>query len=143
MCRISNVLSRLSSLYHSLHNVCTLLFTCPSDKNVRHVHQFAQRGGSTLIYSYIHVRRLGSFFGVQIVNFSIYLYLFIYLFFFFFFFLGGGGSEKSIFFGDMKILLIFFGGNHKIGLYLGVISMRFRVFCKIQGTECMIFIWVA
>ena len=31
-------------------------------------------------------------------------------------------------FGDMKILWIFFGGHHKIGLYLGVISMHFRFF---------------
>ena len=36
----------------------------------------------------------------------------------FFFFLGGGG---------VKILWIFWGGHHKIGLYLGVISMHFRV----------------
>ena len=26
-----------------------------------------------------------------------------------------------------------FGGHHKIGLYLGVISMHFRVFFKGQG----------
>ena len=31
-------------------------------------------------------------------------------------------------FWSMKILWIFFGGRHKIGLYLGVISMHFRVF---------------
>ena len=30
----------------------------------------------------------------------------------------------------MKILWIFFGGHHKIGLYLGVISMHFRVFLR-------------
>ena len=30
----------------------------------------------------------------------------------------------------MKILWIFLGGRHKIGLYLGVISMHFRVFFK-------------
>ena len=34
----------------------------------------------------------------------------------------------------MKILLIFFGGHHKIGLYLGVISIHFRVFPSGQGT---------
>ena len=27
------------------------------------------------------------------------------------------------------------GGHHKIGLYLGVISMHFRVFSEGQGTE--------
>ena len=32
----------------------------------------------------------------------------------------------------MKILWIFFGGHHKIGLYLGVISMHFRVFLKVM-----------
>ena len=28
-----------------------------------------------------------------------------------------------------------FGGSHKIGLYLGVNSMHFRVFSQCQGTE--------
>ena len=42
-------------------------------------------------------------------------------------------------FGGMKILSIFFGGHHKIGLYLGVISMYFRVFSKGQGTKWGIF----
>ena len=31
-------------------------------------------------------------------------------------------------FGGMKILWIFFGDHHKIGLYLMVISMHFKVF---------------
>ena len=52
-------------------------------------------------------------------------------YFFFFFFLGGGGG--------MKILLIYFGGHDKIGLYLEVISMHFRVFSEGQGTEWRIF----
>ena len=38
-----------------------------------------------------------------------------------------GGVQKNNFLGGMKILWIFFGGHHKIGLYLGVISMHFRV----------------
>ena len=42
-------------------------------------------------------------------------------------------------FGGMKILWIFFGGQHKIGLYLRVISMHFRVFSQGQGTEWGIF----
>ena len=32
-----------------------------------------------------------------------------------------------------------FGGHHKIGLYLEVISMHFRVFSEGQGTEWRIF----
>ena len=40
-------------------------------------------------------------------------------------------------FGDMKIYGYFFlkggGVNHEIGLYLGVISMHFRVFSLCQG----------
>ena len=32
-----------------------------------------------------------------------------------------------------------FWGHHKIGLYLGVISMHFRVFSEGQGTEWKIF----
>ena len=39
----------------------------------------------------------------------------------------------------MKIVWIFFGGHHKIGLYLGVISMHFKVFSYGQGTEWGIF----
>ena len=35
----------------------------------------------------------------------------------------------------MKILWIFLGGHHKIGLYLGAISMHFTVFSLGQGTE--------
>ena len=82
--------------------------------------------GGTLIFPCI--RRIGSFFlggGVRILNFDIFGG-FQKNNFFFFFFLGGGG---------IKILWIFFfgggggwGGHHKIGLYLGVISMHFRVF---------------
>ena len=43
---------------------------------------------------------------------------------------GGGGGEvqKNEYFWGKKILWIFFGDHHKIGLYLGVISMHFRVF---------------
>ena len=75
-------------------------------------------GGGTLIFSYI--RRLGSFFGVQKFEFQYFI--------FFFFFLGGeGGSEKYFFLG-YENLKIYFWGHRKIGLYLGVISMHFRVF---------------
>ena len=30
--------------------------------------------------------------------------------------------------GGMKILCVFLGGHHKLGLVLGAISMHFRVF---------------
>ena len=43
----------------------------------------------------------------------------------------------------MKTLWIFFWGHNKIGLYLGVISMHFRVFSEGQGTEWGIFFGVA
>ena len=36
---------------------------------------------------------------------------------------------------DIKILWIFFWCHHKIGLYLGIISMHYRVFSYGQGTE--------
>ena len=39
----------------------------------------------------------------------------------------------------MKMLRIFFWGHHKIGLYLGYISMHFMVFSYGQGTEWGIF----
>ena len=74
------------------------------------------------------MRRLRLFFGFQ--NFK-----FQYLFFFW----GGGGVRKLNIFGGMKILWIFFRGHHKIGLYLEVISMHFRVFSEGQGTEWRIF----
>ena len=76
-------------------------------------------GGEALISSYI--RRLGTFFWVQNFDFQYFW----------------GVSEKKYFLG-MKILWIFLGGNHKIGLYLGVISMHFRVSFS-QGTEWGIF----
>ena len=39
----------------------------------------------------------------------------------------------------MKILWIFFGVTIKTGLYLGVISMHFRVFSEGQCTEWELF----
>ena len=73
--------------------------------------------GGTLIFSYIH-SRLGSFFGVQNFDFQYF-----------------GGFSEIKYFGGMKILLIFFRGHHKIGLYLGVISMHFRFFSLGHCTE--------
>ena len=66
-------------------------------------------GGGTLIFSYIY--RLGSFFWFQILNLTIF----------------GVFRKMNIFWG-MKILWIFVWDHHKIGLYLGVMSMYFRVF---------------
>ena len=78
--------------------------------------------GGTLIFSCI--RRLGSFFGFEKFEFQYFW----------------GFSEKIIFFvyEDFVDIYFFFGGggHHKIGLYLGVISMHFsRVFSYGQGTE--------
>ena len=53
----------------------------------------------------------------------------------------GSGKKKEYFWG-MEILCILFGGHHKIRLYLGVISMHFKVFSKGQGTEWGIFLGV-
>ena len=70
-------------------------------------------GGGTLnFYKYVGS---GYFFGLKILRISIFLGVF---------------RKMNISWG-MKILWIFFfwgGGHHKIGLYLGVISMHFRVF---------------
>ena len=71
-------------------------------------------GGGTLMFSYI--RRLRPFLGFKILNFNILGFL-----------------QKNEHFLGMKILCIFFflcggGGHHKIGLYLGVMSMYLRVF---------------
>ena len=40
-----------------------------------------------------------------------------------------------------EVFVDIFGGNHKIGLYLGVISMHLRVFSYGQGTEWGIFFY--
>ena len=48
---------------------------------------------------------------------------------------GGGGGGTLIFSNIRKI--------RKIGLYLGVISMHFRIFSQGQCTEWGIFFWVA
>ena len=58
---------------------------------------------------FMHAKARVIFFGVQNFEFR-YFWRF---------------SEKM---RGMKILWIFFGGHHKMGLYLGVISMDFRVF---------------
>ena len=43
-----------------------------------------------------------------------------------------GFSKKSIFLGSTKILCIFLGGHHKIGLNLGVITCISGSFLKVK-----------
>ena len=66
---------------------------------------------------------LGYFLGFKILNFNIF----------------GDFKKKLVFFGVWRFCGYFIGGHHKIGLYLGVISMHFRVFSYRQGTEWGIF----
>ena len=54
-----------------------------------------------------------------------------------------GGFRKINIFWGMKILWIFFGGHHKIGLYLVVISMHFWVFSsRGGGGGTLIFLYI-
>ena len=69
-------------------------------------------GGVTLIFH--TCVGSGHFWGFKILNFNIIL-----------------AYRKNEYFLGMKVLWICLGGgggHHKIGLYLGVISMHFRVF---------------
>ena len=75
-----------------------------------------QGGGGTLIFS--HIRTLGLFFWFKILNFNIF-----------------GVFRKMNIFLDMKILRIFFGGSSQNWASFRVISMHFRVFLKVKGTE--------
>ena len=74
-------------------------------------------GGGTLILS--HLRRLGLYFGVQNSEFQYFW----------------GFQKINIFFDIMKILWIFFGGSSQNWTSFRVISMQFRVFFKVKGTE--------
>ena len=67
--------------------------------------------GGTLIFLYI--RSLGLFFCVQNFEFQYFW-----------------GFSKKKNWGYEDFMDIFLGCHHKIGLYLGVISMHFRVFHK-------------
>ena len=68
------------------------------------------------MFSYI--RRLGSFFWVQNFEFQYFL-----------------GFWKNEYFLGYEDSVDIFLGHHKIGLYLGVISVHFRVSSSGQGTE--------
>ena len=60
---------------------------------------------------------LSYFLGFKILNFNIF-----------------GGFQKDEYFWGYEDFVDFFGGHHKIVLYLEVISMHFRVFSDGQGT---------
>ena len=77
-------------------------------------------------YSDIFIHSLSQFFGFKTLNFNIF-----------------SGFRKNEYFLRYEDFVDIFGGHHKIGLYLGVISMHFRVFSKGQGTEWGIFLGVA
>ena len=54
------------------------------------------------------------------------------------------GFQKNEYFLGMKILWIFLGDHHNIRLYLGVISMHFWVFFKVNvqnGVFFFFFFW--
>ena len=72
-----------------------------------------------------YIRRLGSFLGFKILNFNIV----------------GGFQKKEYFF--FFFFFFFYGGDHhKIELYLGVISLHFRIFLG-QSTEWVLFFRIA
>ena len=66
--------------------------------------------GGTL--KFLYIRRLGLFFWVQNFEFQYFW----------------GFQKNRYFLGYEDFVDIFWGCHHKIGLYLGVISMHFRVF---------------
>ena len=64
-------------------------------------------------------------FWIQVFEFQ---YCLFYFFIYFFFFWGGGRSEKINHFRGYEDFVDIFGGHHKTGLVLGVMSMYFMVF---------------
>ena len=72
------------------------------------IHGIIPGGGSTL--KILDIRRLGLFFGVQHFEFKYFR----------------GFFRKMSIFGVLRFCG-YFWGSHKIGLYLEVISMHFRV----------------
>ena len=78
--------------------------------------------GGTLIFS--HIRRLGLFFGVQILNFDIFW----------------GFQKNEYFLGLMEIF--FFEGHHKIGLVCGSLLSNLGSFLR-SRYRIGIFFWVA
>ena len=82
-------------------------------------------GGGTLIFSYI--RRLGSFFGLKILNFNISNILW-------------GFQKNKYVWGYEDFVDIFWGGHHEIGLYLGDSSMHLMGFLKVKVQNGGIFL---
>ena len=70
-------------------------------------------GGGGYSEIFIHTLAQVNFFGFKILNFNIF-----------------GVFQKNQYFWGYEYFVGFFGGRHKIGLYLGVISMHFRVFFR-------------
>ena len=66
--------------------------------------------GGVLWYFHTYVGS-GHFLGVKNLNFNIF-----------------GGFQKNKYFFGYEDFVHIFGGHHKIGLYLGVISMQFSFF---------------
>ena len=81
-------------------------------------------GCGTLIFSY--TRRLRPFLGVEKINFSMFWVF-----------------QKMNIFWRYEDFVDILGVYHKIGLYLRVMSMHFRIFSFGQGTEWGIFLGVA
>ena len=80
-------------------------------------------GGGVLIVLYI--RRLRLFFEFKILNFNIFW-----------------GFQKNEYFLGYEDFVDIFWGHHKIGLYLGIISMQIWVFLRARYRIGGIF-WVA
>ena len=92
-----------------MKNLSRLLLNFGMLLHVYSVRHLEPQGGS-LIFSYL--RRLGPFFGVQ--NFELQYFR--------------GVSEKKEYFLGYEGFVDICWGHQKIGLYIGVISMHFRVF---------------
>ena len=82
-----------------------------------------ERGGGGL--KVLYIRRLGLFFEFKILNFNIFW-----------------GFQKNEYFLGYEDFVDIFWGHHKIGLYLGIISMQIRVFLRARNRIGGIF-WVA
>ena len=72
----------------------------------------SSQGGGGWYSDFFYLRRLGLFFWVQNFEFQYFW----------------GFSKKNKIFLGYEVSVNIFWGHHKIGLYVGVISMHFRVF---------------
>ena len=83
--------------------------------HLRSICPFFRGRGYSYIFIHTYYVGLGYFWGFKILNFNIFWVL-----------------QKTEFFGGMKILWIYFGGHHKTGLYLEVISSILGAFLKVN-----------